>query len=308
MDRLRNPVPHPNPGVYEVPVKLLRQTTPFGGISYCQTSFWEDRFAGQVQRTTIEKTISLTWEQEPDGHVRFIYTTSGPILCQSDLSTLEKALLLLTKLYRRLEIETNHSGQLLGLHNYAEVLHTWHEIKQELIQRSGGNDEVTQLLIEAVAAQLQQPTGILASLCNDYAFGFALPSFYGQRFESNFRYETIREFPHFFADTSLHFKEHLEIAMPVEDGRATVRLIGTLDTMRTDVSAVAIQIQTALAAAAISPVAQVGPESVAGHYEATYDLDLATGWPIAAEVSVRCGAGEEYQKEYFLRLEQLPTL
>lgn len=303
---LRHPVPHPNPSAYERPVKLLRQVTPPGGLAYRQTSFWEERCVGRVQRTTIEKTIRIRWEQERNERAMLIYGASSPVLHKSDLSAFEKSLLLLAQLYQRLEIDATSTGQLLGLRNHAEVLMTWTELQKELIQRSGGNDEITQLLLEAVHTQMQRPESLLISLRHDYAFDFALPRLYGQRFESTFRYEQAREFPHFFTDTGLRFTERLEVAAPLAAGRATLRLTGLLDTTRTDLSAVATHIQAALAVAAAPVAVRTAPGTLTGQYEATYDVDLATGWPVEVEASVRCAAGDAYQKEYFLRLEQLP--
>lgn len=263
---------------------------------------------GQVQRTTIEKTVRLGWEQERNEQAVLIHETGPPVLHKADLSAFEKALVLLARLYQRLEIDVTSAGQLLGLRNHAEVLATWADVQQELIQRSGGDDEITQLLLASVHTQLQRPESLLASLHHDYAFAFALPCFYGQRFESAFRYEQARAFPHFFTDTSLCFTERLEVAAPLAAGRATLRLTGLLDPKRTDLSAIDTYIQTALAVAAAPTAVRTAPGALACRYEATYDVDLATGWPVEVEASVRCGAGNAYQKEYFLRLEHLPNL
>lgn len=301
---LRRKIPRTETSAAQKPVELVRQATPPGGLRYALVSFWEERCLEVVKRTTIDKIITLHWELMPDAPAIFTYKSAPPILQKPNLTALEKALLLLATLYQRLEADATPAGQLLMLRNHAEILGTWTAVQEELIRRSGGEDEVTQGLLMSVSAQLQHPEAMLASLRHDYAFAFLLPDLYRQRFESDFCYEQAQEFPLFFTDTSLWFQEQLAVAAPVAQGRAMLRASGYLNTNRTDLGAVAQQVAIAFAAANM-PVRSTDPATLQGTYHATFDLDAATGWPIAVEVSVVCRAGSAYSKEYFLRFEQL---
>lgn len=303
---LRRKIPRAAPRAAQQPVHLVRQATLPGGLRYALVSFWEERCLEVVKRTSIDKTITLHWEMVPDAPAILTCETAPPALQQPSLTALEKALLLLATLYQRLEINATPAGQLLLLRNHAEILRTWATVREELIRRSGGEDEVTQILLQSVGAQLQHPEAILASLRHDYAFAFLLPDLYRQRFESGFGYEQAQEFPLFFTDTSLWFQEQLAVMAPVASGQVLLRASGTLQAERTDLVAVAQQVDTAFAAANL-PARPIDPATVRATYEATFDLDSVTGWPVTVEVSVVCRAGDTYSKEYFLRFEQLPT-
>jgi hypothetical protein len=294
------------PQAGQPPVQLVRQATPPGGLRYTLVSFWEERCLEVVKRTTIDKDLTLHWELVPDAPAIFTYEAAPPVLQQPSLTALEKALLLLATLYQRLEMEVTPAGQLLALRNHPEILRTWATVREELIRRSGGDDDLTQSLLRSVGAQLQQPEAILASLRHDYAFAFLLPDLYRQRFESGFGYEQARELPLFFTDTSLWFQEQLVVA-PAVPGRVLLRAHGALQAGRTDLVAVARQVDAAFAAANL-PAGPTAPDTVRATYEATFDLDPATGWPVAVEVSVVCRAADTYSKEYFLRFEQSATL
>ena len=289
-----------------LPVRLALRVTPPGGLPYALTSFWETRHAGRVQRTTIEKNLTLSYELLFNGMGRLTYLAAPPMLRKPDPSALEKALVLLASLYQRLELLVSADGQLLSLQNHAAILETWQAVQQEMVRRSGGEDEVTQVLLTSLSQQLQDPASLLESLRYDYAFALLLPDFYQQRFESGYRYEQLRVFPRFFADADLWVSEQLEVGAPAAPGQATLHLRGTLDASRTDLAAVAQQVDAERAAAgAASP--PTDPAALHAGYEATYQLDQATGWPLALDASVWCQAGSAYRKEYFLRLEQLPT-
>lgn len=307
LEILRRKIPHDQPWATQLPVHLMRQSTPLGGRRYALVSFWEERCRDVVQRTTIDKNIALHWHLQPNALPIFTYEAEPAVLQKPSSTALEKVLLLLGTLYQRLEADATPTGRLLALRNHAEVLRTWTAVQEELIKRSGGEDEVTQILLKLVGSQLQHPEAILASLRHDYAFAFLLPNLYRQRFESNFYYEQALEFPLFFTDTSLWFPEQLVVLAPVAPGRALLRANGLLDINRTDLKAVAQQIDAAFAAAN-QPAYAVDVATLQGTYEAVFDLDTVTGWPITVEVSVVCRAGDNYRKEYFLRFEQLPNL
>lgn len=303
----RRAVLNPHSAEYSLPVRLFLHATPPGGVHYALTSFWEERHGGRVQRTTIEKNLTLHFEWASAGQGHLTYLAALPTLRKPDPSAFEKAVLLLASLYQHLELDVSPTGQLLALRNYAAILATWQAVQQELMQRSGGEDDVTQQLLASVGALLQTPTSLLTSLGYDYAFGWLLPDFYGQRFESSWRYEQPRCFARFFAAADLWFTERLEVGSAPAVGQVALHLRGQLDTSRTDLLAVAEQIDAERAATGVEPPATT-PAAVSANYEATYFLDQTTGWPMALDASVRCEAGTDYCKEYFFRLEQQPTL
>lgn len=299
--------PHPWPGAVLAPVRLELGPLPVAQ-AYVVSSFWEERLAdGVVQRTSIEKTFRLSATRHP-GHIVLSYAATGPpTLRKPDLTALEKAMLLLSDLYQRLELQVAPDGQLLAVLNQAEVQQTWERVRTELIQRSGGEDAVTNLLLSGIDEQLQQPQSLLASLRYDYLFGFLLKNIYQQRFESDRRYEQAQIMPHFFAGVDLWCWERLELALPPAPGRVALYLSGTLDRDRTELAAVTQQMLAAQAAAAgqspAAPLVAANPADLCFAYDATYDVDVATGWPVSVEASIRCWLPAMYSKEYFLRLE-----
>lgn len=303
--------PHPNPGAVHPAVRLARQPIPAGGLRYALTSYWEERRASAApQRTLLTKTLTLGWEAQPAGQALVDYRAEAPRLRKPDLSAYERTLLVLADLYQHLVLRASPAGQLVAILNQEELRQTWATARAELTRRSGGGeDEFTQLLVAGVEAQLAQPTAVLASLRFDYAFGLLFANLYQQRFESGWRYGQAQCFAHFLPDTDLWFAERLEVGAPAGPGRAALRVSGLLDAARTDLAAVAQQVDAALALAASPagpPAPPTDPAALRGTYEATYDLDAATGWPRLLEASVCCRAGEAYRKEYFLRLELLP--
>lgn len=288
------------------PARLVLHAVP-AGVSYAVVSFWEERLPGAVTRTTIEKKVHLTVARQ-GGHLRVAYAAAPPVLRQPDLSSFERVLLLLAELYQRLELRVTPAGQIADVLNGAEVRHTWERVRQELVRRSGGGDEFTQILMAGLDEQLRRPGALLASLRLDYFFGFLLPNVYEQRFESGFRYGQARCFPQFFAGQDLWFGERLELAPPTAPERVALRLRGQPDPARTNLAAVARQLDAARRL--LAPDAQAAttpPQALCLAYEATAELDAATGWPVSVEASVRCGVTDGYGKEYFIRLEQLPA-
>lgn len=279
----------------------------FEGVPYTLTSFWEERCLNVVQRTTLSKRLTLAWAGAPLAPAVATYKATALRVHKPDPSALERAILLLGSLYQEVELDVAPTGRLLALRNHAAIVQTWATVQAELATRSGG-DELTMELLASVGAQLQRPQQLLASLRHDYAFGFLFPNCYQQRFESGFRYEQVMEFPRFFATADLWFCERLELLAPLAPGRATLRLAGSFDISRTDLAAVGQEVDVALGLAGYGSKAPTLPGSVRADYEATLDVDVATGWPVAVEASVRCYVDATYSKEYFLRLEQLPTL
>lgn len=300
---------HPYAVVLQPPTRLTLHALPTS-LLYTSLSFWEERMLGKVKRTTIEKDISLAATAKP-GYLRVAYT-AAPALRKSDLSSFERVLLLLAQLYSRLELHVAPTGQLAAVGNQGEVQQAWVRVKQELAQRSGGEDDFTQVLTAGLDEQLGRPGAVLASLRFDYFFGFLLQNMYGQQFESGVRYGQARCFPRFFSGADLWFWERLELAVPTNPARVAVRLTGILDAAQTDLAAVAQQVGAAQQLAAPAGPAEPlpAPEALRFTYEATAELDAATGWPILVEASVRCTVADaSYSKEYFIRIEQRnPTL
>lgn len=289
------------------PVRFRLAPTPAGGLAYQLVSYWEERCRTAAQRNTFTKTITLDWMRPTATTAHLTYRATTPTWQKPATSVLERALLLLADLYRHLELAAAPTGHLLALRNHADLLAAWQQVREELVRRSGGEDEITQILLTSLAARLQQPATVLASLRYDYAFAFLLPDFYEEPFSPHHWYEQPREFAHFFADTNLWFRERLEVATPAPDtaGHYTLHLRGQLDESRTDLLAVAKRINEALQATGQPPPAT--PQPIQANFEATYLLDAITGWPVRTEIVVRCEAGSDYSKEYFLRLEQLPS-
>jgi hypothetical protein len=275
---------------------------------YAVSSFWEERpVGGAVQRNSIEKKIRLGAMRQSNGLVLSYRAISPPVLRKLDPTALEKAVLLLAELYQKLEIQATLDGRLVAVLNQAEVQQLWQGVRAELIHRSGGEDEVTQLLLDGVDEQLQLPQSLLTSLRYDYVFEFLLKNIYQQRFESGQRYGQALVLPRFFAEADLWCWERLELAPPTTPGRAALRLSGVLDRDQTDVTAVIQQMLGAQAAAAPHSPAPADPDPahLRFAYEAAYEVDMATGWPVSVEASIRCWLPDVYSKEYFLRLESV---
>ena len=113
-------------------------------------------------------------------------------------------------------------------------------------------------------------------------------------------YGQQRAFPHFLPDTALHFHERLELGAP---GQATVLVHGWLDEARTDRAAVARQAETALGLMGL--VAAPDPAALAFDYRARYELNAATGWPVAVAATIGCQSPAGYAKEYDLTIQQV---
>ena len=199
---IRQTEKHPHPEGHALPVRLALQGTAPAGLRYALTCYWEARHAGRVQRTMLEKKLTLHYLPVSAERARLTYLEAPPVLRKPDLSAFEKAVLLLASLYQHLELDVSPTGQLLALHNHAAILETWDAVEQELVRRSAGEDDVTQDLRTAMGTLLQDPANLLASLGYDYAFGWLLPDFYGQRFESGWRYVRPRSFDRFFAEAA----------------------------------------------------------------------------------------------------------
>lgn len=302
----RTPEPYSYGAGLVPPVRLALHPLP-DGLTYTVVSYWEERLPGQVKRTTLGKTIRLAATRQPTEKLQLSYEVATVTFQKPDVTSFERVLLLLADLYQHLELRVTPLGQLVEVLNEPAIRQTWEGVKAELVRRSGGEDEFTQVLVSGLDEQFGQPGTVLASLSLDYFFGFLLQNVYEQRFETGFRYAQARCFPQFFADQDLWFRERLELTASTGPERVALRLSSQPDLARTNPADVAGQVAAARQLLSPdAPVAPISPAALRFGYEATAELDAATGWPVRVEASVRCGVAEGYSKEYFIRLEQQP--
>ncbi|WP_156176460.1 hypothetical protein [Hymenobacter terrenus] len=301
----RRATPHPNAGAPYLPVHLRRQSTPPDGLAYAVTSYWEERFGDRTRRDVLTQTLTVH-AQEHLGYWVVTCEATPPIAVKPDRSALEQVLERLASLYQRLILRLTSDGRPIALLNHAEVLTTWEALRHELMQRSGGGtDDVTQLLIAGLDAKLQAPGPLLASLRYHYLYGTLFANCYEQLFESGVRYEQPQCFAHYFPGTDLWLTERLTVAAPPAPGRVALHCDGSLVEAGTDRAALAQSIDAAWAAAGMqADRPATAPTAVHAIYDATYDFDATSGWPVAAELSVRCRAGLDYHKEFFLHITQ----
>lgn len=290
-----------NPGPFQLPVRLALHARP-QPLHYDVTTRWEERRGSDVTRTIIHKQVTLS--SVPHGpNLLLTWATAPPLLRKPDLLAMEEIALLLAGIYQELVLETSAAGEFLALANHDEVLATWADIEQELLARYGAEEALTSALRAGVAAQVRNPAAILHSLRHDYAYHLLLGDLYEQRFESGLGYGQRRAFPHFLPDTALHFHERLELGAPSAPGRATVLVRGWPDEARTDRAVVARQAEATLSL--VDLVAAPDPAALAFDYRARYDLDAATGWPVAVAATITCASPAGYAKEYDLTIQQV---
>ena len=296
----------PDPGDFQ-PALLLPLLARPAPLHYALTTRWEERVDGEVRRTIIQKTLTLTSAAQGQS-LLLTLTTAPPTLRKPDPTPLEEIMLVLAALYRRLVLRTSRAGQILELVNYEELLSGWEAIKQQLAARAGAGepDAITASLLAAAEEQLRRPEQVLASLRYDYAYYFLFKNIYYQRFESSSRYGQPAEFPRFFAGASLHFCERMALERPTAPGHATLRFRGGPDEARLDRAAVAREVAAGLFPAQ-PPAARPLPDpaALAFAYEATYEVEAATGWPVAIEARVNCRSPAGYAKEYDLTISRL---
>ncbi len=290
-----------NPGPFQLPVRLELRAHPHP-VRYEVTTRWEERRGDEVTRTIVQKQLTIS-SIAHGPHLLVTWAMAPPLLRKPDLLALEEIALLLAGIYQKLVIETSAAGEFRALANHAEVAVAWAGIEQELVARYGEDEALTSALRTAVAAQVRDPALLLHSLHHDYAYHLLVANLYQQRFESGVGYGQNRSFPHFLPDTALHFHERLELGPPAAPGRATVLVSGRLDEQRTDRTAVARHAETALAL--VGQVAVPDPAALTFGYRAHYDLDVATGWPVAVAATVTCESPAGYAKEYDLTIQQV---
>lgn len=295
--------PLANPAAFQPPVRLVLNALP-QPVHYEVTVRWEERRHGTVTRTIIQKYLTLD-SSVRGSHLLVAWTTAPPVLRKPDLLAMEEIAVVLAGIYQKLVIETSAAGVFRGLANHAELEAAWAGIEQELVTRYGEADELTTALRRAVGAQVRDAQALLSSLQHDYLYRLLVANLYQQRFESGLGYAQPRSFPHFLADTAVHFHERLELGVPTGPGRATVLVSGRLDEQRTDRGAVAGQVAAALATVGPAPTPAPDPAALVFAYRARYDLDVATGWPVAVAATISCQSPAGYAKEYDLTVQQL---
>jgi hypothetical protein len=293
----------PTPGTFQAPVRLALRAQP-QPLRYAVTTRWEERRYAEVTRTIVQKELLLS-SVAHGSNLRVTWLAVAPTLRKPDLLAFEELVLTLAGIYQRLVIDTSPAGEFLALANHPEIVAAWDRIEQELLARYGEAEELTRALRAAVAAQVQEPALLLGSLAHDYTYHLLVANLYQQRFESGWGYGQARSFPHFLADTGVHFHERLELGDPAAPGRATLLVSGRLDEQRTDRAAVVRQVAAALAT--ISPPTEPPPDPAAltFAYRARYDLDVGTGWPVAVAATITCRSPAGYAKEYDLTVQQL---
>lgn len=305
----RTATPHPNPGAPHPPVRLHRQPTPPAGLTYAVAAYWEERFGERSRRDGFTQALTLHARPADAGHWTVTCESTAPAPGKPDLSALEQVHQALAGLYQRLVLRLSPDGRPVALLNHGDVLGTWQGLRQELLDRAGGGaDAVTRLLVPGLDALLAAGPGpLLSSLRYHYLYDALFANCYGQRFASDCRYAQPRRFAAFFADAPLCLTERLAVARPPAPGRVARHGTGGFDEARTDRPALARCIDAAWAAAGTMPDRPAtDPAAVRAAYDAAYDFDAASGWPVAVALSARCRAGGDYHKEYFLSLTHTP--
>jgi len=285
----------PGPGVGS-------QARRLGPTPYQVVAHWEYRRPGDVQRTSISRHFTVSSEPHgPDQLVTLLATP--PQLRPPDLTALEELTGQLAALYQRLVVRVAPTGQLLELLNHADLLRTWARLEPELTARFGGGEPngLTARVLGAVGQQVPHPADVLASLGHDYAYGFllhTLPAGPGAG-------DQPQVFPHFFADTPIYFRTQATPLPSPAPGQVSYRLLGLLEELLTDRAAAARQVAAELAPEADPLPPPPAPDNLAFAYQATYVVDVATGWPTHVEATVSCQGPAGYAKEYHLTIAQL---
>jgi hypothetical protein len=307
---LRRAEAHPTAEPVLLPARVAWQPLPTPR-AYRALSYWEERSGRAVRRTTVERTVRVTAAAQPTAWA-VVLEADPPVLHAPDPTALERALLLLAGVYQRLALHLTPAGEVRGLLNHADVQRAWPAIRQAVVDRTGGEDPVTRVLLEAGDAGVAAPDRLLASLRHDYFYDALLGGNYQHYFEHGLRFSQPRRFCGFFDGADLWCHDHLTLAAPAAPGRVALRSRGGLDAARTDLPAVRRGMADARRlggppAGPNAPAQPAAPDPADVHaaFAADYDLD-ATGWPVAVEWSVRCWVPGVYSKEYALRLTLLP--
>jgi hypothetical protein len=292
----------PAPGS-TLPVALRPPTV---AVPYQVTITWENYAHGNYQVSTIEKEVTLQVQSQEMGYALDFHSGPPRLKKSGDLAPLDRLALRLAALYEHVAVQASATGELVALLNHRALLKTWDRLAQEIEAETPEEDVLTINILVAISKQLFRPADFVQALQYDYLYQHALPLRYYQPAEA--ASPTLRQFANFFDKTPLWFAEQAAVAPGDNAAQLTLTLRGTLDAQKTDVAAVsrliASELRQAVPPAGTPPLPHALP---APHfsYQATYTLAIATGLPLAMELSVYARVGEFYNKEYTLTSTRL---
>ncbi|HEX8330360.1 MAG TPA: hypothetical protein VF629_22710 [Hymenobacter sp.] len=270
---------------------------------YTATSRWEAYAAGDFQATTVAKTLRLQVHSLAEG--MSVTLESGPpsLRTSTDTEPLAELAQRLAALYARLELLLTPAGEVAALLNYDALRQAGEQLLTELRATTAPDDRVTATLLDFTERQLASPAALLHSLQFDYLYQTLLPGLCHQPFGSP---RPPRRFAGFFDKTPLWFAEQVTAEPVVGTESVGLRVHGPLDLQRTDSVTVQNHLANALQLAAASWPGQSPPLPTPHFcYEAAYTMELATGLPEHAELTVYARAGQLLNKEYHLTLARI---
>lgn len=263
-------------------------------MHYLVTTRWEERVPGAVTRTILERRVEVESRAEGE-NLRLVLRTTQPRLRKRDPTAQEQLALRLAALYQCLEVRVTPAGQVLAVLNQEAIAHTWQQLAAELHAYYGPESELLAAIVPAVSQQVISADRLLASLRYDYFYAHLLG-----------RPGSLRTYPEFVDGTSLWFAEHYapdDVAPPVA-GQLRGVATGRLDEARTDRSAVAQQLDAALARHGHRPASPTNPAELCFGSRVRTVRDAATGWPLAVDATINFGSpASGYAKEYDLTIE-----
>jgi len=278
-------------------------------VRYTSTATWEEFANGYLTETTVTKRIALeTLPQNGCVHVT-LRTESVALSGSQDPPPFSQFIQRLAVLYEELVLEVSRSGEPIALLNHPSILDKWQTVKEQLRDEQHEEDAVTEALLEQVDAQVQTPAQVLLSLRHDYMYRTLLHITGRPLFPASQVSPQPVEFSQFFEDSSLWFTERMEV-IPSSVPHTTLAFRGALHEQATDMKTVRQHMQAASrptsSKAAPCPAApDIVPTALSGGYEASYELEVATGTPAAAYLSVYCRLADQYNKQYSLTLQRV---
>lgn len=278
---------------------LFPPTQP-AAAHYLATSTWENYAAGDYQATTTTKILALRVQPVAQGLVLTLEAGPPTLRTLTDPPPLAELAQRLAALYARLELLLTPAGEITELLNYTALRQAGEQLLTELQDAAAPSDQLTATLLTFVGRQVASPVALLHSLQFDYLYQALLLTLVGPQLDAT------RQFAGFFDKTALWFTE-LTVAEPsTEAGLLPLRLHGSLDPQRTNLTAVKAHQAKALKLATALP-SQPLAVLPAPHfcYEAAYSLELATGLPWQIELTVYARAGQLLNKEYHFTLARL---
>lgn len=265
--------------------------------SYLATSTWETYAAGTRHTTTISRSLAVQVQPTAQGLALLLEAAPPTLQATTDPEPLTELARQLADLYARLELLLTPAGTVAGLLNYDTLRQAGEQHLAALQAAADPDDQLTATMLAFASRQLASPETVLRSLAFDYLYQLLLPGLGGQLAGAT----QPRQLAGFFDKIPLWFAEQATLG-PEVDGQVALHLTGPLDATRTDLPAV--QRQLAAMQHLAAPAGSALPELPVPHfyYEAAYSLELATGLPQHAQLTVYARAGELLNKEYYLTL------